>query len=139
WTLYHLGKFVAARALLEECLDFADPAHRGISKDNHALVLGVLASTLRFLGNLDQAHSRLNEALAASRKLGHPYTTGAVVAQAGLRVGVDRLPELRRWAGRLLALATEHGFPLWSGWATVLRGGWSSDRAATREGHDVAT
>jgi tetratricopeptide (TPR) repeat protein len=139
WTLYHLGEFVAARALLEECLDFADPAHRGISRDNHALVLGVLASTLRFLGYLDQAHSRLNEALAASRKLGHPYTTGAVVAQAGLRVGVDRLPELQRWAEKLLALATEHGFPLWSGWATVLRGRWLCALGQAQDGHALLT
>jgi class 3 adenylate cyclase/tetratricopeptide (TPR) repeat protein len=120
WTCYLLGEFVAGRALQEECLDIADPARRVISRDTHALALGVLASTLAILGYLDQAHSRLNEALAASRKLGHPYTTGAVVAQAG--TGFDRSPELQRWAEELLALATEHGFPLFAAWATTFRG-----------------
>jgi tetratricopeptide (TPR) repeat protein len=120
WTGYLVGEFVAGRALQEECLDFADPVRRVISSDTHALALGVLASTLTILGYLDQAHSRLNEALAASRRLGHAYTMGAVIAQAG--VGFDRSPQLQRWAEELLALAAEHGFPLWSGWGTAFRG-----------------
>jgi class 3 adenylate cyclase/tetratricopeptide (TPR) repeat protein len=122
WTSILLGEFVAARALQEECLDLTDPAQRVISSDTYALMLGVLATALTFLGYLDQAHSRMNEAFAASRKLGRPFIAATVVAQAGLTAGVERSPKLQRRAEELLALATEHGFSHWSGWATAFRG-----------------
>jgi hypothetical protein len=58
------------------------------------------ASTLTILGYLDQAHSRLNEALAASRQLGHPYTTGAVVAQVNPQLVAVRNGPVARSAER---------------------------------------
>jgi tetratricopeptide (TPR) repeat protein len=135
WIRYLLGEFVAARALQEECLHTADPAHRVISGDTYAHILAVLALTLTFLGYLDQAHSRLNEALAASRNLGHPDTTAGVVGHAGVMAAVERSPELQRRAEELLALAIENGFPFWSGWATAFRGRSLCALGQAQEGH----
>src|SRR5256885_17174345 len=68
WTRCFLGEFVAARALLERCLGLFDPAHRAIgggqSDDLYATILGYLANVLAYLGYIDQARSRLNEALS---------------------------------------------------------------------------
>jgi predicted ATPase len=130
-----LGEFVAARAIQEECLSFADPAHRVISSDTYANMLVFLATTLTFLGHPDQGRSRRNEAFAESRKLGHPATTAGVVSHASLMAAVEGSPELERRAEELLALAIENGFPLWSGWATAMRGRSLCAFGQAQEGH----
>jgi tetratricopeptide (TPR) repeat protein len=135
WTLFLFGEFVASRDLQEECLSFPDPAQRVISSDTYALMLAVLANTLTFLGYIDQAHSRLNEAFAESQTLGHPFTAANLAGHAGLRAAVERSPELQQRAEELLALATEHGFPHWSGLATALRGRSLCANGQAQDGH----
>ena len=73
----HLGEFVVARALLEQCHRLGDPAHRGAVGGRaapYAVMLGDLAVTLAHLGYIDQARSRLNEALSEARRLEHAQT-----------------------------------------------------------------
>jgi class 3 adenylate cyclase len=121
FTRLHLGDFVAARALLER--GFADPAYRGGEVAFlHALLLASLALTLAYLGYIDQARSRLNDALLEARQLRRGDT---LVEVLNLACAVDSFtgsPEMQRHAEELLALSTERGFPVFLAWATAHRG-----------------
>jgi class 3 adenylate cyclase/tetratricopeptide (TPR) repeat protein len=122
YTRLHLGDFVAARALLEQCHGLADPAYRGGEVAFlHAMLLASLAFTLGYLGYIDQARSRLNDALLEARQLRH-QTLAEVLLIASTVDLITGSPELQRHAEELLAVSTQYGFPVFLGWATVLRG-----------------
>jgi predicted ATPase len=101
----------------ERCHGLADPAHR-----IYALVLADLAWTLAFLGYIDQARSRLNEALSEARGLRHAQTLADVLVMASAVELITGSPEVERHAEELLILSTEYGLPFYLGWATMLRG-----------------
>jgi class 3 adenylate cyclase len=98
-TRLHLGDFVAARALLEQCHGLAD-AHRGIgaglAEDPYATMLAYLAVTLAHLGYIDQSRLRLEEAFTETRRLGHPQTLAMCSL---LRIGLPGSPARLRWDG----------------------------------------
>ena len=81
-TRFFLGEFVTTRAILERCWGLADPANRtikGLPFDPYAMMLTYLALTLAYMGYIDQARSRINEALSEARRLGHNYTLASVL------------------------------------------------------------
>ncbi len=127
-TRWHLGEFVAARALLDRCRDLSDPAHRAVgtgpTEDPYAAMLAALASTLTYLGYIDQARMLLNEALSEARRRSHAHTLANMLIFANGIGTLIRSPEVKRNAEELLMLSTEHGFPYYLGWATAFRG-WS--------------
>jgi class 3 adenylate cyclase/tetratricopeptide (TPR) repeat protein len=133
-----LGEFVAARDQLERCFGFSDPAHRAVrgalSEDPYAAMLAYLSVTLAYLGYIDQARSRLDQALSEARRLGHSSTLALVLVYANWIDGLIRSPELQRRADELLVLSNEHGFSLWSGWATAFRGRSLSAFGQAQEG-----
>jgi tetratricopeptide (TPR) repeat protein len=123
FTRLNLGDFVAARALLERCHGLVGPAPRsGEVQAHYAVTLSSLARTLAYLGYIDQARSRLNEALSEARHLRHVHTLAEVLITGCVVEGIVRSPEMQRHAEELLALSTEHGLPFFSAWATVWRG-----------------
>ena len=137
FTRLHLGDFVAARALLERCL--ADPAYCGGEVTSVPTILllmlpASLAMTLAYLGYIDQARSRLNEALLEARRLRHAQTLAEVLCVAGAVDGIVDLPEMQQHAEELLALSTEHGLPVFLAWATVLRGASLTELGQGQEG-----
>jgi predicted ATPase/class 3 adenylate cyclase len=137
-TRYHLGEFIAARVLLELCVGLSNPAHRavgaGLSEDPNATMLAQLAVTLAHLGYVDQASSRLNEALSEARRLRHPHTLANVLGYATSMQSLTRSPELQRHAEEFLALSTEHGLSYWSAWAMSARGRSSTALGQPHEG-----
>ena len=77
------------------------------------------------MGNPEQARRHSDEAIAAARRLAHPFTVGlALCFDTWLCQfeGDASLTEARAAEGREHAEA--HGFPFWMGWADVLLG-WS--------------
>ncbi len=81
-----------------------------------------LAVTLAYLGYLDQARSRLYEALSEARRLEHAHTLATVLVVANWVESITGSPELQQHAEELLALSTEHGFPFHRASALVYRG-----------------
>jgi predicted ATPase len=124
-----LGEFVTARALLEQCCDLGDLEHRvgwGLAVDPYTAVLVHLSAVLALLGYIDQARLRMNEALSEARRLRHAQAQ--TLAQALLNAIVvgstTGSTEMQQHAEELSALSNKHGFPLFLGYTTVIRG-WS--------------
>jgi class 3 adenylate cyclase/tetratricopeptide (TPR) repeat protein len=137
-TRCFLGEFRAARALLEQCHSPGDQAHRtaraGLSDDPHATMYGYLAVTLAYLGYIDQAQLRLNEALAEARRFKHAQTLAVVLSCATWMESITCSPEMQRHAEELLAISTEHGFPLHLGWAKSFLGSSLTSLGQAQEG-----
>jgi len=127
---FYLGEFSAARALFEQCDGLQDPAVRAVYaeltlEDAYVGSLAHLGLTLACLGYFDQARVRLDEALAEANRFGHPYTVVWVLSMfCGLEAIAGSPHETIRHADKIIALSTEHGFPLWQAWGFLQRG-WS--------------
>jgi hypothetical protein len=128
----YLGEFVAARDGLEQCHGLADHAHRQAVYDPYPVMLIILAVTLAHLGYIDQARSRMNEALLEARQ--QPQTLSIVLSGATWMDAIIRSPELQRRAEELLVLSTEHGFPQHLGWPTIYLGMSFTLRQQAQEG-----
>jgi predicted ATPase len=118
-----LGEFVAARTLLERCIDLADPAHhtlKGLSVDPYANLLAWLALTLSCLGYIDQARSRMDEAVSEARRISHVHTLTLVLTHAVWLDSLVGLPAVH--TEELVALSTEHRFPYYLSGALSFRG-----------------
>jgi class 3 adenylate cyclase/predicted ATPase len=126
-----LGELVAARELFEQCLGLGDPVHRAVfarrtAEDPHAVNLIQLAMSLAFLGHIDQASARVDEALSEARRLGHAHALAVVLNFAcwAKCVGGSPHESLLGHAEELITLSNEHGFPQHLGWGLLFRG-WS--------------
>jgi len=125
-SCFFLGEITAAHARFEQSLGLSDPAHRALNvAGQYAGTLVHLATTLAILGYIDQARSRVAEAVSESRRLGHALTRVDVLFWASWTEWVSgSVHALQRHAEEAIALSNEHGFPFWLGWALVCRG-WS--------------
>jgi tetratricopeptide (TPR) repeat protein len=129
-TLYFLGDFVAARALLEDCEGLQDPVHRAVyatmtANDPYASTLAYLGMTLTVLGYIDQGRRRMNEAVSEARLLRSQHFLVEVLTFAGWTERHCGSPRtVRQHAEEVMALSSEHGFPFWLELGTVLLG-WS--------------
>jgi predicted ATPase len=85
-------------------------------------MLASLALTLTYLGYIDQARSRLNEALSEARQLRGSHTKAEVLVTATTVDAITGSAEMRQHAEELLAFSTERGLGFYLAWATVLRG-----------------
>ena len=87
-------------------------------------MLAHLANTLAYLGYIDQARAEMDEALSEAHRLDHAYTMAWVLGQVCKAEWLIGSPEVQRRAEELVALANEHGFPLWLGLGLIFHG-WS--------------
>src|SRR5262249_50820337 len=117
---------VAARALLEQCHGFSNPAYRaaglGRPEDPYATMLVNLGLNLAYLGYIEQARTRINEALSEARRLGHFSTLGLVLSFANYSYLITCWPEGYPHTEELLALSSKQGYPPWLGRAMAFRG-----------------
>ena len=145
-TCIYLGEFVAAQARLEQCLALSDPRYRviggGLSDDPYATMLANLGMALAYLGYIDQARSRLHEAISEARRLKHAVTLATVLLWATWAElvwvtwaeSITGSPELERHVEEFLALSTERGFRFHLAFATVARGRLLTALGQTQEG-----
>jgi predicted ATPase len=101
-------------------------------------MLAYLALTLAYLGHLDQARSRMDEALSRSRRLRHIHTQAITLFFANWLDWLIRSPnEAQMEEG--IAVTTEHGFPFYGGWALAFRGRSLITCGRTQEGLTLLT
>ncbi|HKM73780.1 MAG TPA: AAA family ATPase [Stellaceae bacterium] len=101
-----------------------------------------LALALWHNGYPDQAFAAAERALAHARQFGHLHTLAYTLFHTSIvAVLARRFPELDAMITESVALASEHGFPLWAGYGLILQGwtvGQTGDAAAgvvqTRDG-----
>jgi predicted ATPase len=126
---FHLGDFTAARAYAEQALALYDPAHPPVwaSPTLYDPLIWALIYSFRsqfYLGYLDQARLRRNEALAQARQLTYVHTLASLLG-TGLVDDVHMQSDpaiLLLHADELAILSAEHGFPHWAAVAKWYRG-----------------
>jgi class 3 adenylate cyclase/predicted ATPase len=123
-----LGKFIDARAYLENALSLWDPMYRAFApepEDPYVTILTHLAQPLLCLGYIDQARSRMEEAVAEARRRS-PYNLAFARCVAWnvywAIEGVKSARMMLRSAEEVLAISSEQGFPLWSAVGNINRG-----------------
>jgi predicted ATPase len=126
--LFQLGRLAEGRAHSESGLALYDPVRDRSSRfvyavDSRVVCLLWLSQAFLALGYPEQARVRQGEALASARELAHPNTIAQALfcdwtVHQLLRDG----REAQEQAEALIALATEHGLPLWQAAGVVVRG-----------------
>jgi tetratricopeptide (TPR) repeat protein len=124
-TWFSVGEFVAARNVLERCIGLADPPQRlsgGLLsvEDPYTRMLTWLALTLAYLGYIDQARSRMDEALSEARQLRHPHTLAHVLCMVNWFDWIICSPMAH--IDELQVLSIERGFRFYLGWGLAHRG-----------------
>ena len=134
----YLGELVTARALLEE---HADPAHPPIADPSACLFpcceACVPGLDPGLLGYIDQARSRMDEALSLARRIRSAPTLAHCSVYANALDYVTGSPLIH--AEELLALSTEQKFPQWLGWALAFRGHALAARGQAQEAFALLT
>jgi len=142
-SCFFLGEFVAAQTLFEQCHGSKGQAHRAAYaaltvEDPRPASLGFHAWALAFLGYINQACARVDEALSAAQRLDHVYTVAVVSSTVSGVKTIARLPhEVQRHAEQLVALSNQHGFQYWLGWGHIHRGWSLSALGHAQEGHTL--
>jgi predicted ATPase len=122
------GEFREARWHVEQSLAlYTSGEHEALilhyGLDFQVFNLSLLALVLWCLGFPDQARQRNAEAIRVARALGHPFSQGQALNFAVMvRQCSGDVPQTSAVAEALLAVATEHGFPLWRTAGQVFRG-----------------
>jgi predicted ATPase len=139
------GEFNAARALLEQCHGLNEPAHRGASnvwsvQDQYNQTLVYLAATLAFQGHASQSRALLSKALVHAKELRHPFGVAFPLSVAAICESVrGSLGDPNKYAGELLAVSTEHGFPFYAAWANIFQGRSMASLGQSNEGLTLIT
>ncbi|WP_432260178.1 adenylate/guanylate cyclase domain-containing protein [Cupriavidus sp. TMH.W2] len=137
-SLLALGELGAARTQLEQALVLYTSG-QGQSPafflEPGVLTLACLALDLWLLGYPDQALARSQEMLALAQTLSHPPdSANALTFAAMLRLHRGETQPMHELVEALLALATEHGFPFWLAFGTMLLGSALVAQGHTAEG-----
>jgi predicted ATPase len=139
-SLFSLGELEPARAQLEQTLALYDPGQHQSPAFFHGLEPGVLglafvALDLWLLGYPDQALARSQAALALAQTLYHPSALAdALIFAAELHLYRREAQPTRELAEATVALATEHGFPFWLAYGTILSGWALAEQGRAAEG-----
>jgi predicted ATPase len=127
-TSFWLGRFVPARAQLEQGITLYDPHKHRLhialfGQDGGAVCLCRLAVALWYLGYPDQALCRSHEALTLVRELAHPFSVAYVQLWVALLYHHRRETQnTQEMTDTARAWSTEQGFPYWTSQGTALQG-----------------
>lgn len=138
-TLFYRGRLLAGREHLERGVSIYRPHQHGALALHYIFDPGVaclraLALDLWLLGHSEAAMASGVRALSLARAAGQPYGLAAAsIFLAMLHQFRADVAEVRMHAEATYAVAGEHGFPLWLGWARVLRS-WAAVELADAGG-----
>jgi predicted ATPase len=140
-ALWLIRRFALSRSHLEEVLAPDDPIPNRLLADQtgthpHAIAQAYLGNALFCLGHPDQALEQSNAVITKAQR-----SDNATLLASSLSVGirllllVGNLRALDDWAGQLIAVATEQGFPHWRGREPSIAGGPRSKIVRWRRGY----
>jgi predicted ATPase len=134
-SAFYLGRFIPARAHLEQAMDLYDPRrHRSLALlygyDARVVTQCYLVKTLFVLGHADQALALCRDALAEARQLAPGSLAFALNYASYLHHFRRERDAVRRRADELVLLSDVQAFPYWLAAGKLLRGWAISD-----EGH----
>jgi predicted ATPase len=127
-TLMYAGWFASSRSHLEAALALHDPIIHGslvhqIGNYPQVVAQASLAIVLLQLGFPDRAVVGSNAAIAEARRRSHPTALAVSLSDCTLLLSlVGDNVALEERADELIAVATEHDFPLWGAQGTIYRG-----------------
>ncbi len=128
-TLVTIGDFVGGRWHLERARALYDPSNHACfryqyGQDIGAAALCYLCWALWHLGYVEQASEVAAEAVTVAEASAHPHTLVYTICHARgvLDVCRDYTEEMRSYAGMVVALSTEHGFPFWAAGGQIFKG-----------------
>jgi class 3 adenylate cyclase/predicted ATPase len=119
------GRLASSQSHLEEGLALYDPTfHRSlghlVGNDPQVNSLAFLGIVLFCLGFPDQALARSSAAIAEARKLAHPPSLALSLSLGTLPLSfAGDKAALQELAEQLVAVATEHGFPVFGAMGTI--------------------
>jgi class 3 adenylate cyclase/predicted ATPase len=126
-TMMYTGRFASSRSHLEEAVALYDPTLHGSLVDQIGNYPGVIAQAslaigLLCLGFPDQGLARSNAAIAEARDRSHPMSLAVSLSDCTLLLSLAAdNAALEERADELIAVATEHDFPLWRAQGTIYR------------------
>jgi class 3 adenylate cyclase/predicted ATPase len=127
-TLMYAGRFGPSRSHLEAALTLHDPIAHGslihqIGNYPQVVAQASLGIVLFCLGFPDRAMERSKAAIAIARQRCHSTALAVSLSDSTLQLSlVGDNAALDERADQLIAVATEHGFPLWGAQGTIYRG-----------------
>jgi class 3 adenylate cyclase/predicted ATPase len=139
-TMFWLGEMTLSRAHLEQGMAIYDPQkHRSnafvYGQDPGVACLSSGAWPIWVLGYPDQALRSLDEALRLAQELSHPFSQAYALAHAAILYQFRReAQEVQKRTEALIALSTEHGFPHWLAYGTMLQGWALAEQGEGAEG-----
>lgn len=142
-TLVFMGEFERARSHNDEGFALYDfEKHR-----DHAFVYGADPGMIFLtmgswalwnLGFPEQALKRTEQALKLTEEFHHPHSRAfAVSVNANTFYNCGDWDACERCSDEAIALATEHGFPFWLSWGTILKGAAQIQRGSVQEGIEL--
>jgi predicted ATPase len=132
-VLFWLGELAPAHAQLEQSIARYQPQQHRAMAASYGVDYGVVAYcyaawVLWSLGYPDQALQRSRTALTLAREGAHPYTLAfALNWAATLQMLLRQGQATQEWAEATISQTSEHGFPLYLAFSTILRG-WALAR-----------
>ena len=147
-TYVTMGEFVAGRQHLQRAWALYNPEEHArfryqYGQDIGTTALCYLCWALWHLGYVDQASKVAADAVRQADGVAHPHTQVYTICHARgmLDIFRRRPEETPSYAGRVVSLCDEHGFPFWaaggrilSGWAATCRGEADLGIVLLREG-----
>jgi DNA-binding NtrC family response regulator/predicted ATPase len=146
-TFFYLGELALAREHLEQGLALYDPrqyrSHAFLyGQDPGLACLAYAAWTLWLQGYVDQARQKSQEVRTLLREVANPFRLAYIrTLTAMLHYYLREEEAVQERAEAVIALCTEHGFPLWlaggmilRGWALAVRGQEEVGMAQIRQG-----
>ena len=126
--LYYRGELARAREHFERGIAIYRPEEHSSLRLQYVFDPGVgcwrgLAMVLCLLGHPDQAVRCSEHSLSLARAIPHPYGLAGALLYGAVLHQYRREPALAlEQAEAAIAVSTEHSLPLWSIWATIVRG-----------------
>jgi predicted ATPase len=136
-TLWGLGQHRTACTHLEQGVALYDHQEDrslalSFGQDPGVTCLVFLGHAMWPLGYPERARQSFRDAVSLAREINHPFSLAfALSTEMAVNARLQDTQALLDGAGPLIALSTEHNFPLWMAWATSLRG-WALTRTGKR-------